>query len=270
MIFEMPTVSFTKEFALEVVENNAGVVSSKFFTTVPRYTEENYNTLAPPYFSFYTNDENNDDKPEKIVFDISLHGITAANIRNVYLVLSFQYDIEELVEAKMKSLTVFKFDTPNGLGYVDAYGSLVLKQRDPIENNYKEKTFYNVNPLQKVLNDSLTTMYTSYQQRIETTEFQGHTIIQPYGGSNEAKIRIEMLIPEKQKILYNPSVLEALKSAWIQYIFVLVPLYYILIRYVLRFLLRHQIIKSYISNNLPQEKDKRWYRKFREIAPTRT
>ena len=261
----MPEVSFTKEYVLEVVEDNSGAVTGSVFTTVPRYTEENFNSLVPPYFSYYTEDENNDDIPEKFVFDIIIHGITAANIRNVYLAMGFMYELDGVTEEIMRGLAMFQIDSPNGLGDVRAYGSLVLKQRDPIEDSYQQGVEYDVNPLEKMLNGSLTEMSTTYRERKAYTEFEGKIITMPYGGSNQVKIHIEMLIPENQEIKYNPAELESLKTAWIQYIYVLIPIYYVLILYVLRFILSNQIIETHISNNLPKPKDKRWWKKFREF-----
>lgn len=264
--FEFPQVSFLHEYAIEVVEDTSGAITDKFFTTYPRYTEENYNTLAPPYFSFYTDDENGDGRPEKFVFDITVQGVTTANIRNLIIALSFQYDIDDFIEAKMKSLAFFQIESPNGLGRVNAYGSLKLKQLHPIDNSYSEKTVYNVNALEKVLNASLINTYTNYTQRQETTEFEGNILVEPFGDSTDVNINIEMLIPKQQEIMYKPGVLESLKSAWIQYIFVLIAFYFVCIAYVLRFMLSNQIIETHISNNLPKAQDVRWYRKFKELG----
>lgn len=263
----MPEVSFTKDFVLEVVEDSSGTVTDKLFTSVTDFHLYNVNTLAPPYFSYYAEDENDDGHTEKIVFDITVQGVTSKNVRDLYLALSFNYKLDGVTEEQMISLAVFKVHSPSGLGSVNAYGTLSLKQREPIDDDYQEKTEYNINPLLKVINGSLTEMYTDYLERTEITEFNGRTVINPYGASNKFDIHIELLIPKQQEIQYNPAVLESLKNAWIQYIFVLVPLYYVLIRYVLRFVLSNQIIEVHIRNNLPKPKDKRWWRKFTELEP---
>jgi transmembrane protein 231 len=265
--FEMPEVSFTKDFIIEVVEDSSGTVTDKQFTSVSDFHHYNVNTLAPPFFSYYREDEKDDGHPEKIVFDITVQGVTSKNVRDLYLALSFNYKLDGVIKEQMISLAVFQVHSPSGLGKVNAYGTLALKQREPIEDDYQEKTEYNINPLLKVINGSLTEMYTEYLERTEITEFNGKTVVSPYGATNKFDIHIELMIPKQQEIQYNPAVLESLKNAWIQYIFVLIPLYYILIRYVLRFILSNQIIEVHIKDNLPKPKDKRWWRMFTELEP---
>lgn len=259
--YEMPDVEFTKEFAIEVVEDNSGVITNSFYTTVPTFADNNYNSLAPPYFSFYSEDENDDGKAEKFVFDIRVRA-TTKNVRSANLALSFQYNIDKRVEEQMISLAFMQIDAPNGLGSVEAYGSLVLNQRDPADYTTTEVVKYNSNPLDKVLNASLIEMYNIYRTRKEFTEFEGNTVAQTYGSATWLKFKIELLIPKQQQIRYIPSFLESIKRAWIQYIFVLIPLYILLILYVLRFILSNQIIETHISDNLPTKKDIRWYRKI--------
>jgi transmembrane protein 231 len=259
--FEMPDVEFTKEFAIGVVEDTAGVITDKFYTSVPTYADKNYNSLAPPYFSYYTEDQDDDGKVEKFVFDIKVRA-TTTNVRSVNLALAFQYNINDRLEEKMISLAFFQIDAPNGLGTVEAYGSLVLNQRDPINYSTKEVVEYNSNPLLKVLNASLVNMYSEYRNREEFTEFEGDIVAQTYGSPVWLKFKIELLIPAQQEIKYIPSFLESIKSAWVQYIFILIPFYVLLILYVLRFILSNQIIETHISNNLPTKKDRRWYRKL--------
>ena len=261
----MPKVSFTKEFVLEVVSDSGTALTDAIFTTVPRYTEENFNTLVPPFFQVYSEDENDDDKPEKFVFDITVKGVTAANVRNVYLAMAFNYEIDGNVEAKMISLAYLEISTPNGLGSANAYGTLELKQMRPIQDRYTEKLLYNVNPLEKVINESLTDMYTDYVTRDEYTVFENDLVTMPYGGANQIMLHLEMMIPERQEILYNPDTLTSLKPAWIQYIFTFIFLYLILIRYVLRFIFSNQIMETHMSNNLPKESEKRWFKKFEDL-----
>eukprot|EP00344_Euplotes_crassus_P000472 CAMPEP_0197013268 /NCGR_PEP_ID=MMETSP1380-20130617/65756_1 /TAXON_ID=5936 /ORGANISM="Euplotes crassus, Strain CT5" /LENGTH=292 /DNA_ID=CAMNT_0042437405 /DNA_START=74 /DNA_END=948 /DNA_ORIENTATION=- len=261
--FEMPKVSFLKEFAIETVEVTASATSTKFFTTVPTYTHKNYNTLAPPYFSYYKEDQDNDDHPEKFVFDINIRG----NPESLTLALAFQYDIDEIIESKMKNMVYINVNDPNGISKVDAYGVFALAQRSPRKNEYQESVIYNSSPLDKVLNSSLTQLYKDYLSRQEYAYFSGNTVVSPYGDSNMVQIHLEVSIPKLQEIRYTPALLESLKSAWVQYIYILIPFYIVLILLILRFILSNQIIETHIFNNLPTKKDLRWYRKFRELMP---
>mmetsp|Transcript_29899 Transcript_29899/g.26447 ORF Transcript_29899/g.26447 Transcript_29899/m.26447 type:complete len:319 (+) Transcript_29899:24-980(+) len=261
--FEMPKVTFTHEYAIESVETTNGVTSNLFYTTVPNYAHKNYNTLAPPYFSFYSDNENDDAKPEKYVFDIMIRG----NPDTLIIALAFNYEIETIIEEKMVSLAFLKINNPNGISKVNAYGSLVFKQRTPTKNDFDEKILYNSNPLDKVLNGSMTKLYQNYLSRQEYTEFEGNIEVQPYGNSNQVQIHIEIAIPKLQEFQYIPGFLESLKSAWVQYIYILIPFYLLLVCYVLRFIFRNQIIETHISNNLPLKEEFRWFRKFKELLP---
>jgi len=261
--FEMPEVSFTHEYAIETVERTNDATSNLFYTTVPQFTHKNYNTLATPYFSFYVVDEKDDDNPEKIVFDIMIRG----NPQTLILALAFNYEIETIVEEKMISLAYLRIDNPNGISKVNAYGSLVLKQRSPTDNEYDQKVVYNSNPLDSVLNSSMTEIYQDYLSRQEYTEFEGNTEVMTYGSSNKVDIHVEISIPKKQSIHYVPGFLEAIKSAWVQYIYILIPFYLVFISYILRFILKNQIIETHISNNLPRKEEFRWFNKFTQLMP---
>jgi hypothetical protein len=65
-----------------------------------------------------------------------LKGITSSNVRTVYIVLSFQYNLNQQIEADMKSLAFIQIDTPNGIGSVDAYGQLKLRQLRALQTDY--------------------------------------------------------------------------------------------------------------------------------------
>ena len=165
----------------------------------------------------------------------------------------------------MQSLAFLQISTPNGLGSAKAYGSLELKQLSPLEGDFTEKLLYNVNALDKVMNESLTDMYFSYLNRDEYTTYNHDVVVKPYGDPNQAQLHLEVYIPEQQEIRYNPSTLAALKPAWIQYIFVFILFYFVIVKYVLNYLYSNQIMETHYSDNLPQEKDKRWFRKFNEL-----
>ena len=265
--FEQPTVTFTQNFAIEVVQVSAsGETTDSIFTTYSRYTDYNYNTLPPPYFSYYTVDDLNDGTNEKIVFDITLQGVASDTIRNLYLAMSFNYGLSSIVNSQMISLAYFDIQAPNGLGKVQAYGSLKLVQNDAIDNSFSKQIGYNIDQLAKVSNASLTQMYSDYTSRQYYTEFEGNIAVLPYGGATEVDIRVELLIPKGQEIYYNPNLFESLKTAWIQYVYVFIAVYYILIYHVLRLAYSSQIVQAHIYNDLPKEKDKKWYQRFEGIS----
>lgn len=262
----MPSVTFTQNFAVEVVQvSSTGDTTDSIFTSYPRYTEYNYNTLPPPYFSYYTIDDLNDGTNEKIVFDITLQGLASDTVRNLYLAMSFNYSISTIVSSQMISLAYFDIQAPNGLGKVQASGSLKLKQNDAIENSFGTLIYDNIDPIAKVSNASLTAMYADYTSRNSYTEFEGNIVVLPYGSATEVDIHIELLIPKGQEIYYNPNLFESLKTAWVQYIYVFIAVYYILVYHVLRLAYSSQIIQAHITNDLPKEKDKKWFQKFEGI-----
>lgn len=229
---------------------------------MPHFADYNYNTLSPPFFQYYTDIEKSDDKADKFVFDITLKGVTSAQIRSLFLTLKFTYKLSSMIDMKMQTLAVIQVSAPNGLGSAKAYGELKLKQNQQLREKYGDnKRKYNESPLDLVLNDSLTKMYEEYVAREEYTIFDSDVVVMPYGDPNQATVHVEMMVPFNQEVLYNPAFFGSVKPAWIQYIYLFVLLYYIIVRFVLRYIYSNQIMQTNVSDNLPKANDKMWYKK---------
>jgi hypothetical protein len=46
--------------------------------------------------------------------------------------------------------------------------------------------------------------------------------------SNSIEIQLDISVPAEQEIFYEPSILESIKIAWIQYVALLIPSLYII------------------------------------------
>ncbi len=85
---------------------------------------------------------------------------------------------------------------------------------------------------------------------IETTYFQPRTQVwtpsgNPLDGGDDFVLDIDINVPEQQ-LLYRPGVFETLKFAWIQYISVLIPFYFVL-NWIKQFVFRYQMIETRVN-----------------------
>jgi hypothetical protein len=73
-----------------------------------------------------------------------------------------------------------------------------------------------------------------YAERNETTVYNyGKPVVSPGGGNSyESTINLKVRIPLAQTLYYEPSTIEVLKFAWVQYIALLIPVVYIILQFV--------------------------------------
>lgn len=60
---------------------------------------------------------------------------------------------------------------------------------------------------------------------------------------------MEIEVPRTQEVRYRPGVMETLKFAWIQYIFVLIPVY-LLVDMGVGFLFKYRILEALMISDL--------------------
>jgi hypothetical protein len=77
----------------------------------------------------------------------------------------------------------------------------------------------------------------------------------PFLNSKETEIDLEISIPSHQKVHYFKTMLNSLKSAWIQYISLLIPCG-IVCYLILLFIFRYQIFETYVVNDIPKNEGK--------------
>lgn len=155
-------------------------------------------------------------------------GVTTANIWNVHLSLCFNYSLSDIYWTDFKTLAVVDVSSSSGIARIDAFGTLELKQLTPLYTTSYKKTDYNENPLLGINNRTLTELLSSYYSWNESTKFEHQKLVYGIGNPETLEIDIEIVVPWYQEVQYQTGSLESLKHAWIQYVFILIPIWYFL------------------------------------------
>ena len=132
-------------------------------------------------------------------------------------------------------------------------GDLELIQKSPIAStSVTSKIYYEEYPFKIDYNDNspfdLLYYYNKYKSNNYTVKYNYEKIEKPRN-DNKIQIIMEMHIPKLQKILYTQSVFEAIQYAWMQYIYIFIPIY-IILYIIFKFIIQNNIFYSNIKSDL--------------------
>ena len=129
----------------------------------------------------------------------------------------------------MTALAIIDIDLPSGASEVYVDGSLNLKQRKTLKTSrvvrkvYNESLFSFDRPVDGFWNRVLR----RYLDRNETAEFEYEYTTKAPADKDGVKVGINLRIPVYQEVIYHPMFLQNLKFAWIQYLSLAIPIWYI-------------------------------------------
>lgn len=193
-------------------------------------------------------EDNKTKKTNKIVINIQFN--CQGELYNTKGFFFFNYGINSKTKLLMKTLAFIDLD--GGCYDTKLKGDLILKQRSPLVSGampnkvyYHEDVFYS----DKFTPFDFLEVYNEYTNRNLTTQYKYEAFVS--GVKKEyRKIEIEINIPKFQKIMYLKRSYELMKGAWIQYLFVFLPIAFLL-RYILLEVLENRIFSCYVKNDLP-------------------
>ena len=199
-----------------MAEKSEGLQSTRTFVSNPNYNEKASSTLAAPFIQVRSNDDEQDGFPDSYDLEISVSGVETQNIWHFFLGLVFNYTLSDVIATQMQSLALIEARTATGVSWVEASGSLLLKQHSPLYDvTYTTKLDYDENPLGSISNWTLGYLLEEYNQRNETTVFDGDIVVMPYGDPNSLFVKVHLEVPKFQWVEYMSGILEGLKYAWI-------------------------------------------------------
>ena len=144
-------------------------------------------------------------------------------------------------------------DTPNGVSEITTKGDLILKQTSPIAStSIPSKQYYSTDLFEVDLYSpyDFLEIYNKFTNRNYTTSYEYIPfIVPPNSGSNVITMNIEINIPKFQKVFFYQSVYLNLKEAWIQYLFIFIPIF-VGVYYLLLFILENQVFPCSVKSDL--------------------
>ena len=252
---EQPYVKLNKKFFISTLEKRSNEFSSKFYTSsneinsqLLSLTDNDY-LLKGVTIGISNIDENGDSYNDKI--EIKLSFIPNPKLYNIKMMFFFDYYLIKKARFYTETMMYLDIDTPNGENKIEMNGDLVLKQKSPIAQM----------SIPKVLKDKylfgddrespydMLALYNKYSSKNITTKFEGDVFLSPNNGNDKVDIILNVYIPKSQDVLYYASVAEAIKEAWIQYIYFFIPIYF-LIHFILSFILRNRVFPCSVQSDI--------------------
>jgi len=215
-------------------------------------TSNNFNSLMQnqlriPAIRSHEHDDNLDGINDWLDFEADIPLRDDEKISSVSVLLTFDYQLNEMTELRMESALWFTFTGVGSGSELSVDGPLVLKQKDAL-GWQGQRNVYNV----PVINTSaisadaynFATVLRDYANRNETTVYSpSHTVWAADRGSDQPfKLRMRVRY-DAQRICYRPGFLQELKFGWIQYLAILIP-FVIWFDYVRWFVFGNHLVQS--------------------------
>ena len=248
--FEQPNVFYKGEMMIYYYYNN----DMKFFTTMHNFNRDVDNKLYP-LIKVKAYDENYDGLIDKYDFRIAFNKESSHEIKNIKILLFFQYKLTQNVIGTMITPAAIDIDTPNGAGYIKINGDLNLYQKAPLtKNTFEQYDYSNVFGSDYTQQREYDEILKEFSERNVSTIFEYDRFVAPLRSRSTVQIDITVNIPSFQKILYSTPQLTKFKFFWIQLIAVFIPCY-IIFDIILVFLFKNKIFPCSITSDLPKIKN---------------
>jgi hypothetical protein len=184
------------------------------------------------------------------------------NLSNIKFMAFLDYGINSRIKFLMHTLLYLDIDI-NGGASIETNGELILKQRAPFTSTtITNKQYYNdeyILDSNKINPFDFVAIFDEFKNRNYTTEYkhsvrtfsEGTTVTDSASSTKETyfNVNIKIRIPKAQKILYQQKTYDNLKKAWIQYIFIFIPIF-LVVYYLLSFILTNQVFPCSMKSDL--------------------
>ena len=199
-------------------------------------------------------------KEDEIEISFKINNTNDCYISNIKFMAFLDYGINSRIKFLMHTLLYLDIDI-NGEARIETNGELILKQRAPFTSTtITNKQYYNneyILDANKINPFDFSAIFDEFKNRNYTTEYKHsvRSISEDTTGTNSAsqsggiEVDIKIHIPKAQKILYQQKTYDNLKKAWIQYIFIFIPIF-LVVYYLLSFILTNQVFPCSMKSDL--------------------
>ena len=255
---EQPYVQLKKKYFISTLEKNENnIYLSKFHTSSELLnskidsvgSEDNERLITGFSISILNIDENGDSFNDKIQIKISF---MSENLLNIKMMFFFDYYLLKKSRFYTESMMYLDIDANNANSII-LNGELKLKQKSPIAQMsipkiLKDKYLFGVDRESPY---DMLALYNKYSNRNVTTKFEGDLFLSPKSNNDNSKVEIilNVYIPKIQDVLYYASFGETIKEAWIQYIYIFIPIYF-LVHFILGFIIRNRVFPCSVQSDI--------------------
>jgi hypothetical protein len=246
--YEQPIVDYRFEYILYTMQGS----QSYGYTNVRDMNGLMANNLQSVTAKTSMLDYNNDGLNDMFQGYFSFRGSTA-NLQRVQLYVFFNYGFREVVKYEMQDF--IRIDVPSlgaGISRINVNGDIQFKQltsmpSTPIPINTRNTSIFsdpnaNLNIFEYMMNGT---------NRTEYLDCDYNYLLTPSNGIAEDKteIFVQLRIPPYESIMHNAPLLENAKFAWIQYISIFLPCWFV-IEKMLAFFYKNHIFTTRVLTNL--------------------
>ena len=255
---EQPYVQLKKKYFISTLEKNQDNRHlSKFHTSSELLnskidsvgSEDNERLITGFSISILNIDENGDSFNDKIQIKMSF---MTENLLNIKMMFFFDYYLLKKSRFYTESMMYLDIDANNANSII-LNGELKLKQKSPIAQMsipkiLKDKYLFGVDRESPY---DMLALYNKYSNRNVTTKFEGDLFLSPKSNNDNSKVEIilNVYIPKIQDVLYYASFGETIKEAWIQYIYIFIPIYF-LVHFILGFIIRNRVFPCSVQSDI--------------------
>ena len=261
--YEQPIVTDTKNFMLYTTEvGTDNKIYTNFYSSsnilnhyFPK-TNDMQLVISPSVsIGFY--DDNNDGRNDRIKGEVSFTTRnTDSELKNIKLLLFFNYALKDKAKLIMNTMIPIDIECQNGASEISTKGDLLFNQKSPIASTSIPNKKYYVDDKNEFIFDAdifspydYLEIYNKYSNRNLTTKYDHIEFVIPAQSTKIVKLKIDIQIPKLQKILFYQSVYLCLKEAWIQYIYIFIPIF-VCVFYLLLFILENQVFPCSVKSDL--------------------
>ena len=255
---EQPYVQLKKKYFISTLEKNQDNRHlSKFHTSSELLnskidsvrSDDNERLITGFSISILNIDENGDSFNDKIQIKMSF---MTENLLNIKMMFFFDYYLLKKSRFYTESMMYLDIDANNANSII-LNGELKLKQKSPIAQMsipkiLKDKYLFGVDRESPY---DMLALYNKYSNRNVTTKFEGDLFLSPKSNNDNSKVEIilNVYIPKIQDVLYYASFGETIKEAWIQYIYIFIPIYF-LVHFILGFIIRNRVFPCSVQSDI--------------------
>jgi len=203
-------------------------LSSGLFSTIGWLNDLHSSTLDIIDIQSTIIDSNADQKPDLYIFNFTIYK-SPISLKNLKIFIQFEYILRERINLDMTGIALADVSLPNGASEVYIDGDLRFKQRNPLKSakvvrkEYNESVFKQDRPVDNLWERTLL----RYYDRNETLVYNFDYSTKAAGDGLKVKVNLVVRIPTYETVVYQPLFIQNLKFAWIQYLSLLIPLWYL-------------------------------------------
>ena len=262
---EQPSVKFLYKFIMVLEATSPSTEQTKeiFVSTLDSLNVLRPESYRPANVEVHENDTNLDNKFDSFTLEAEVPLGEDEQIQSMQALVFFDYKIQSRVKFDMESVAYTSFESGLPISGYDTKGALELRQTNPLGiRDYSSTLYADETPLvdifdspsvnNRLVDSNVARVLNKHRERNVVVDYVEHYPIKSRasnsGESSNFHFKMKVDIPD-QEVLYIPTLIEVLKTGWIQYLSVVVVCWFLVER-IKRFVFVTKLLPALKSKKL--------------------